>query len=152
VLAVLNLETLELSKDSFVDEALQEHYSDLLYRLACKDGHPAYVYVLLEHKSYSDRWTGFQLLRYMVRIWEQEHKQGSLEDLPPIISLVLYHGEFACSAAEDFRALVAAPDALRLFVPDFRYRVCDLSRGEVQRIKGQHPRGGAVAIQIHPER
>jgi predicted transposase/invertase (TIGR01784 family) len=72
VQAVLDLNSLSLTKDSFIDEALQGHYSDLLYQVTRQDGKGAYVYVLLEHKSYADRWTVFQLLRYIVRIWEQE--------------------------------------------------------------------------------
>jgi predicted transposase/invertase (TIGR01784 family) len=65
VRAVLDLNTLRLSKDSFIDEALQGHYSDLLYHVERYSGQGVYVYVLMEHKSYPDRWTVFQLLRYI---------------------------------------------------------------------------------------
>ena len=45
------------------------------------------VYILFEHKSYADRLTSFQLLRYLVRIWERMLRQG--EPLAPVIPLVL---------------------------------------------------------------
>lgn len=67
---LLDLTTLELTKDSFVDEALQDHFSDLLYKLRLQNGTMARVYLLFEHKSYPAELVAFQLLRYMVRIPE----------------------------------------------------------------------------------
>ena len=54
VVAVLDPTSLALRKDSFVDGVLKEHFSDLLYQVALKDGQGAYVYVLLEHKSHAE--------------------------------------------------------------------------------------------------
>ncbi len=68
VAALLNLDTLEARSDSFIDPDLQEQFADLLYKVTLKNGDPAYVYVLLEHKSRPDRGTPFQVLRYKVRI------------------------------------------------------------------------------------
>jgi predicted transposase/invertase (TIGR01784 family) len=51
VIAVLDLNTLELQKDSFVDADLRENFSDLLYRVQLGDGSEANVYLLLEHTS-----------------------------------------------------------------------------------------------------
>jgi hypothetical protein len=47
------------------------------------------VFILVEHKTVSERWTMFQLLRYLVQIWAREYKaaedQERLADfmLPP---------------------------------------------------------------------
>jgi hypothetical protein len=50
-------------------------------------------YVLVEHKSYPDRWTMLLLLRYMVRIWDKEIAQNKeLKTLPSIVPVVFYHG------------------------------------------------------------
>ncbi|MFO1432788.1 MAG: Rpn family recombination-promoting nuclease/putative transposase [Candidatus Competibacteraceae bacterium] len=49
IVALLDLDSLELTKDSSVDRRLRQHYSDLLYRLKFKDGRPGFVYFLLEH-------------------------------------------------------------------------------------------------------
>ncbi len=51
VVKALDLQSLELVKDSFVDPELQEHFSDLLYRIKLKRGGRAFIYLLLEHKS-----------------------------------------------------------------------------------------------------
>ncbi|MFO7632953.1 MAG: Rpn family recombination-promoting nuclease/putative transposase [Caldilinea sp.] len=60
----------ELMRDSFVDAELREHLSDLLYRVQLYGNRDAYIYALIEHKSYPDPDVPFQCLRYMVRIWE----------------------------------------------------------------------------------
>src|SRR5262245_58439780 len=68
--AELDVSAPELVKDSFIDAELQQHFSDLLYRVRLKQGGAAYVYLLFEHKSAPDAWVAFQLLRYKARIWE----------------------------------------------------------------------------------
>ena len=50
-LELLDLDSLELTKDSSVDRRLRQHYLDLLYRLKFKDGRPGFVYFLLEHSG-----------------------------------------------------------------------------------------------------
>jgi predicted transposase/invertase (TIGR01784 family) len=136
VRAVLDLDTLTLSKASFVDETLKAHYSDLLYQVKRKQGENAYVYVLMEHKSYPDRWTVFQLLRYIVRIWERELKKKPTL-LPAIVPLVVYHGEQGWKAEWNLRALVDADDVLSAFIPDFHYLVCDLTHDDLSQLQGQ---------------
>jgi predicted transposase YdaD len=46
--------SLQLHPSSFVDEELRGHHADLLFSVRC-EGLPAYVYVLFEHQSTSDR-------------------------------------------------------------------------------------------------
>jgi predicted transposase/invertase (TIGR01784 family) len=92
VAAVLDLDpaALELVRGSFVDRALRPHFSDLLYRVRLQDGQPVFVYLLFEHKSFADPWVAFQLLRYMVRIWEQSRRRDPQAPLVPIIPIVVY--------------------------------------------------------------
>lgn len=52
IAATLDFSTLDLRPGSFLDEELQQYYSDLLFRVNLQTGRPAYIYVLLEHKSY----------------------------------------------------------------------------------------------------
>ncbi|MCZ7673075.1 MAG: Rpn family recombination-promoting nuclease/putative transposase [Chloroflexi bacterium] len=86
----LKLDSLTLQSGSFIDSDLQEQFADLLYQVDAQDGTLAYLYLLLEHKSYPDPLTPFQLLRYMVRIWERDMQAS--EPLRPIIPTVVYHG------------------------------------------------------------
>ena len=111
---ILDLDSLELQKDSFVDDELRDTYSDMLYsiRLSGQDGEPVegQVYILLEHKSQSDPMTCFQLLRYIVRIWEQRLRKG--QALCPVFPLVLYHGQEAWSAPVSLEELIGGPSIL----------------------------------------
>jgi predicted transposase/invertase (TIGR01784 family) len=123
----LDLSAVETVKDTFVDEELRDHFTDLLYHVRLRGGSTAYVYLLFEHKSYREPWTAFQLLRYMVRIWEHWLEQERLATLPPIVPLVVYHGQQRWRVDQRFGALVATPEAFAGYVPDFRYELCDLS-------------------------
>ena len=67
---ILDLESIEVSQESFVDRKLATHQSDILIRTKLRQS-PVLIYILVEHKSYPYRWTVFQLLKYMVRIWEK---------------------------------------------------------------------------------
>ena len=48
VLQVMDLSSLEICKDSFVEKELSDYYSDMLYKVMLS-GNPGYVYVLFEH-------------------------------------------------------------------------------------------------------
>jgi len=135
VAQVLDLTTLALEQDSFVDEELRQHYTDLLYMVRRIDGAEAFVYFLFEHKSYPDQATSFQVLRYMVRIWERQVRQA--EPLTPIIPLVFYHGVEAWRAPHNFADLVGAPAEFAAYTPHFIYDLLDLSAISEQQIKGE---------------
>jgi predicted transposase/invertase (TIGR01784 family) len=135
VVATLDLDTLELQKDSFVDPDLREHFSDLLYQVRLRDGSEANVYFLLEHKSSPDVQVAFQLLRYMVRIWERAQRE-KVKPLPPVIPIVVYHGREKWQVSENFNGLFEGTEALRPYWPDFRYELQDLSRLEENDLQG----------------
>jgi predicted transposase/invertase (TIGR01784 family) len=136
IAAEFDLRHLELVRDAFVDESLQEHLADLLYRVKLKRGDEAFVFVLFEHKSAPDFWVAFQILRYIVRLWEKL-QAGGAKHLPPVYPIVLYHGRRRWRVKRNLRALVAidAPSPLLQFVPEFEYYLVDLTElreGELQ--------------------
>ena len=135
VTAVLNLDSLSLQSGSFIDPDLQEQFADLLYRVTLHDDSQAYLYLLLEHKSYSDPRTPFQLLRYLVRIWERDEREG--EGLRPIVPVVVYHGRERWRVALNFGGLFTGAEALRPYWPDFHYHLQDLSALSDEDIQGQ---------------
>lgn len=135
ITAVIDLDTLALQPDSFIDTDLQEQFADLLYSVNVEDGQKAYIYALLEHKSYPDPDTPFQLLRYLVRIWERD--QRNKEPLRPIIPIVVYHGRVQWSITTDFSDLFTSADALRPYWPAFRYEIQDLSSLSDTDIRGE---------------
>jgi predicted transposase/invertase (TIGR01784 family) len=132
----LDVDSLTVSKDTFVDKELREYFSDLLYSIDVKAGGSAYVYLLFEHKSFSDPLTGLHVLRYMVRIWEQCLKRGEGRPLPAIIPMVVYHGKGRWKVGLAFHDLFDMPDVLGRLVPNFDYLLCDLTRYSDEEIKG----------------
>ena len=65
---LLDLEKLELTKETFIGKDHDESRTDLLYRVPIKTGSSAYNYLLFEHKSYYDPKIFTQLLEYVSKI------------------------------------------------------------------------------------
>ena len=135
--ARLDLATLEVTQESFVDEALRTHHTDLLYRLQLVKGGAVAVYVLLEHKSAPDSWVALQLFRYLARLWDKAQRENA-EYLPLVIPVVLYHGRTRWGVSRQFADLFApAPHAWAAgYTPHFAYHLCDLSHLSDEEIRG----------------
>ena len=88
---MVDLNTLEISKDSFIEKELKDYYSDILYKVKF-NGKPGFIYLLFEHKSYTEHLIHLQLLEYMLKIWRLHIKQTKKKRLPVIVPMVLYHG------------------------------------------------------------
>ncbi len=119
---------------SFVDLALKEQFTDLLYSAMWRDGGEVLVYFLFEHLSAppKDGLIAYRLLRYQVRIWEDWHaKHPNAKALPMIIPIVMYHGVTPWSEPRLFDALLDVPAAVRPAVApyliQFAYLLNDLS-------------------------
>ncbi len=81
ILELINLDSLTTCKETFVDSILKDFYSDVLYSALFGDNQ-GYLYILLEHKSYFDKLTPLQILRYIEKIWDQ-HARGTKKKFPP---------------------------------------------------------------------
>jgi hypothetical protein len=128
--ARIDFPALTLCPGSFVDEALSRQHTDLLFS-APLAGRDAFFYLLFEHKSAPEALTAFQLLRYMVRIWDDFLKtHPSAKRLPAIIPVVLHHGEGGWSCARSFQELLDVDEEvlaeLGEHVPRFRFLLDDL--------------------------
>lgn len=143
--AGLDLDSLEISRDSYVSRELRASYSDLVYRLRARapassdnDGTALFVYLLFEHKSHPEHWVALQLLRYISLQGEAYRKQyPDTQHLPPVYPLVIHHGEQPWRVANDFHSLIQPlPVALEPFVPQFHYALHDLSARTNAEVKG----------------
>ena len=127
VAQALDWSQLELVEGAFADKRLQQHFSDLLFRVPLKTGGTTFLHLLLEHKSAPPLRVAVQLLRYVGLIWSSIDEK---HDLPPIISVVLYHGREKWNIAQNFGALFKLPPELagvRRYLPEFQFHLCDLS-------------------------
>ena len=127
VLKKLDLGSLRIRKDSFITKELRPFYSDMLYSVKTTD-REAFIYLLLEHKSFQDTMIGLQLLEYMVRIYRLAGKKNK-DRLPLVIPIVMYHGRQKWRVERDMRALFGDLDPeMMAYVPKFRMEVFDLSQ------------------------
>ena len=122
----IDVQTLVLTTNSYIDNDLKEHFADLVYQCTFYNQAPFEIALLLEHKSYPDKHPHLQLLRYMLNRWQQDAQQG--QSLLPIIPVVIYHGATRWSHHSLESQMVQAHIALRRYVPEFDYILIDLSR------------------------
>ncbi|MCB1158575.1 MAG: Rpn family recombination-promoting nuclease/putative transposase [Leptospiraceae bacterium] len=137
----LDLNSLNLEKGSFIDDSLKEGFSDTLYRVGLKSGEEAYLYILFDHKSKADRYTGLQLLGYMVKIWQRYRnhsakKKQRHQKLPMILPIVVYHGQKRWKHGLDFQSMIETPKKYERFVPRFDFLFYDLPRVADESIMG----------------
>jgi predicted transposase/invertase (TIGR01784 family) len=130
----LHLNTLKLENGSFIDEQLEESFADILY--TCQYGKEAKtvkIALLYEHKSYREEYPHWQLVKYMVNVWQSGLKQKKVKPIP-IIPIVIYHGKVAWkyqSMREYFEDL---EEDFFKYIPDFEYHLVDLSTFSNQKI------------------
>ncbi len=130
--------TLTLVETSFVDEAMAESESDLLYTVQVKETEqPVHLYILFEHQSSPDRWMRFRLLKYMCRIWDESFKAESVQpELIPILPLVFYQGQTSWNYSTEFTDLFPESERGRSFLPRFTHHLVDQSGASPEQIQG----------------
>jgi predicted transposase/invertase (TIGR01784 family) len=136
IVQMLDLDSIELTDDTFIDKRLSLYQSDILIRTRICSS-PVLIYILVDHKSYLDRWAVLQLLVYMVRIWEKEltlHKK--LKKLPCIIPIVFYHGERRWAYPLKFASYVEGNNELRACIPDFQTMMFNLQTVDMGSLQG----------------
>jgi predicted transposase/invertase (TIGR01784 family) len=120
----INLQNLVLSNDSFIDFHLEEHLADLIYKTTF-EGQEVLVTLLFEHKSYTDSFPHWQLMRYMSNIWQQEQKQKENPSL--VISIILHHGDSTWKEVPMKSYFGELQASLLRFLPEFDYVLVSLN-------------------------
>lgn len=119
---IVDVNTLEPPKDSYINK---------------KEG---YLYFLFDHKSYEDKGVTFQLLTYMVEIWETKMNKEKSKELPIIIPLVIHHGRLNWRIPSNLGAMLDGleelSEELKTYVPNFEYLLYDLTIYDDEDIKG----------------
>jgi predicted transposase/invertase (TIGR01784 family) len=134
ILEKMNLDTLALASDSYIDGHLQKSLSDLVYTCDYEDGQKVRICVLFEHKSsHPGRMVYPQLGRYLTGAQEEDVKQkrGTFTLTIPIL---FYHGEDVWNPKPVHFLYGEVPDELARFIPAFDFIVVNLqekSREEI---------------------
>jgi len=130
IVDIIDVETLEPQKDSFINEDLNEIFSDLLFKVNMNQ-QVGYLYLLFEHKSYQSPMVSVQLLQYMCEIWKTAVQKSKNTKIPGIIPLVIYHGKDHWHTSESFTDLIEGynmfSEKTKQYIPTFNYILFDLS-------------------------
>ena len=68
---IVNLETIKVQKESYVEPNLTKRLSDIVYSVNTKDNKNAFIYVISEHQSSVDQLMAFRLWKYTLLLAER---------------------------------------------------------------------------------
>ncbi len=123
----LDLNTLTSASTSFVSQELQETFADAVFKCRLSEtSKETYVSVLLEHKSYPDKFTAIQLLLYLAQAYAEQWK--SRQHLEPVIPILFYQGKQKWEYLPLSALFSDFPEAFLVFLPDFSPLFIDLLR------------------------
>ncbi len=85
------LSTLRLENSAFIEDKIQQRFSDIVYSLRSKVG-GAYIYIVIEHQNQAQRMMPLRMLRYQLGVMQKHLDQKRSKRLPIVISMVFYQG------------------------------------------------------------
>jgi len=138
ILEQIDLDKLYFDPSSYVDQRLQDSYSDILVKSALKSGYDTYIYFLFEHKRNKSPYIELQLLRYMVNIWEDflNNRESWQNKLPIIIPIVIYNGQIPYNEHPNFLRHFDLPsEEFRAYIPVFQAMLCDGPRVNLEELQ-----------------
>jgi len=118
IIDLLDMQKLQYTNVSYTTEELHEYMSDVVLRIPYQNRKAsAEVTVLIEHKSYKDRMTPFQMMSYVISGYREQLKNG--KKLSLIIPVVYYHGKrkWQITLLTDY--FPDAPPEILKYVPQF---------------------------------
>jgi hypothetical protein len=145
ILALLDLDRLEVVSGSFVDEIFARSFADILYRIPFKNREEsAMIFVLIELKTNSYKFTVKQCIKYVFGVWENaltnvtqdanadgvtKAKKQKLRTFkfPMVLPIVLHSGEKPFTASLQLVDLVETIEGLEAYVPNMRIMLIDLA-------------------------
>ncbi len=131
----LDLDGLTIEPRHMTDKVFKELITDVVYRVPVK-GTPNHVdfFTVLEHKSFDDRLTIFQLWSYVFHICLREFRQAKIEErldskyrLPPVIAIILHHGESKFSGKTQLSDLFVQLPGIDEYLPKLQAILIDLN-------------------------
>jgi predicted transposase YdaD len=143
----LDYATLTREVDTFTDEALAEHFADLVFSVQY-GGQAIRLVLLLEHKSYTEEHPHFQINRYLLNFWENQLKQK--QSLTPILPVIVYHGNRRWKRRTMPDYFSPIDQTLLAYLPAFDYLLIDLSTLSDERLptlRSDYARLTAILLQ-----
>jgi len=119
------------------DLVRRDRITDVVYRVPVRGTeHHIDFFVILEHKSFNDLWTIFQLWMYVYMICRQEYDKA--EDagggrvpadyrLPPVIAIIIHHGETRFTGKTELSELFLQLPGIDKYLPKLQAVLFDLN-------------------------
>ncbi|MEF2228695.1 MAG: Rpn family recombination-promoting nuclease/putative transposase [Candidatus Cardinium sp.] len=73
--ALLDMNTLKIEKESYIEDNLKQKFSDLVFSIKTKNNEKAFVYALVEAEVSPKYWTAFKLWEYIFLLLERHKKK-----------------------------------------------------------------------------
>jgi hypothetical protein len=145
VLKKLDFSTFRQLPDTYVSKELQKSISDIVYTCRKADSvDEVKICLLIEHKSYVDRYTPIQIGSYIFSGLLKQISEGESPAL--IIPILLYHGK----ARWEYRTLVElfnkVEPELQEFLPDYQYVFHNLGQIPDDQIQALHNKFLAASL------
>jgi predicted transposase/invertase (TIGR01784 family) len=126
----LDYSTLEKMPGSYVTDDLRQRHGDVVWRVRA-DGEWIYLYLLIEFQYRVDAYMPVRMLGYISLLYQDLIRRKDLVQrslLPPILPIVIYHGDRRWTAATDVADLLpAVPGQVADYLPRMRYCLLDIS-------------------------
>ena len=111
----IDLESLKLEKESFIEENMKNSIGDVLFSVKSGD-RDTYIYIIIEHQSKPDHWMALRLFKYMINICDRYLTLNpKSKKLPLIYPMVFYNGKRQYNAEKNLWNLFEDPACAKEF-------------------------------------
>lgn len=115
----LDFSTLKQLSDTYLSDELKKSLSDALFGCGTKWGSKVHVAILIEHKSYIDKYAPIQLGSYLFSAYQKQAKNN--EPLSLVIPVLFYHGRQKWQYQTLSGLFPDVPDDWKPFLPNFDF-------------------------------
>jgi len=132
--AVLDFDTLTHTEESFLDDKLKQHFTDICYSCLTKDRKPVKVTIIIEHKNRIPLKGTIieQLHRYTGNVWANDIRQQ--RPLSVTLPILIHQGKTKLKQENTASYFEGIPEYLTRFIPKFDYILVDLSQLNYEQI------------------
>ncbi len=124
----LDYSALEKISGSYVSDDYRYREDDVVWRVKA-GGEYVYLYILIEFQGSVDPYMAVRMMVYVGLLYQDLIKRGDVlanKQLPPVLPIVLYHGDAPWTAATDIAQLIPkTPGLVSRYIPHMEYLLID---------------------------